>query len=136
MNFADLCEDVRRRYAGCVLKTARADRLASRERFRSDDCVVKLLSSSKLSDRLHPAVVQLMDELTDDWLPEQTATAFDAMETYAVNLVEYPWKKEFHTILVNFAAILPLFGSTCLAVCLSTESLRNCEQISVTPRAS
>jgi len=47
-----------------------------------------------------------MDELTDDWQPEQVATAFDAMETYAVNLLEYPWKKEFHTVLVNYAAYL------------------------------
>jgi len=105
MNFSELREDVRRKYASCILKTSRAERPAISERFRTHECVLKLLATSKLSDRLHPTIVQMMDELTDDWQPEQVAVAFEAMETYAVNLLEYPWKTEFHTILVNYPTI-------------------------------
>jgi len=101
MDFSQQREEVRQKYKHCVLKTPRAERHAGRERFRTDDSVLKLLASTKLSDRLHFAIIQVMDELTDDWQPEQVAAAFDAMETYAVNLLEYPWKKEFHTILVT-----------------------------------
>jgi len=42
-----------------------------------------------------------MDDLKEDWRPGDVAMTFDALETYAVNLLEYPWKKEFHTILVS-----------------------------------
>lgn len=96
-------EEVRQKYTSCVLMTSRSERCASRDRFRSHDCVRQLLASSRLSDRLHPAIVQVMDELREDWQPEEVALAFDAMENYAVNLLEYPWKKEFHTILVIYS---------------------------------
>ena len=94
-------EEVCQKYTSCVLKASRSERHACRDRFRTHDSVLKLLASSRLSDRLHPGIVQVMDELREEWQPEEVATAFDAMETYAVNLLEYPWKKEFHTILVN-----------------------------------
>lgn len=96
-------EEVWQKYTSCVLKMPRPERCASRDRFRSHDCVLQLLASSRLSDRLHPAIVQVMDELREDWQPEEVALAFDAMENYAVNLLEYPWKKEFHTILVIYS---------------------------------
>jgi len=94
-------EEVCQKYTNFILKASRAERHTCRDRFRSDESVLNLLASCKLSDRLHPAIVQLMDDLKDDWHPEEVAAAFDAMETYAVNLLEYPWKREFHTILVN-----------------------------------
>jgi len=100
MGLNEYRDEVWQKYTSCVLKTLRTERAAYRDRFRSHDSVLKLLSSSKLSDRLHPVIVQVMDELTEDWQPQQVASALDAMENYAVNLLEYPWKKEFHTILV------------------------------------
>jgi len=90
MDLSKQREEVRRKYTDCILKTSRAERHAVRDRFRTHDSVLKLLASSKLSDRLHHAIIQIMDELTDDWHPEEVATTFDAMETYAVNLLEYP----------------------------------------------
>jgi len=101
MGLSDHCKDVRQRYTDCILKASRLERHVCRDRFRSDDSVLKLLALSKLSDRLHPSIVQVMDDLKEDWQPEEVAVAFDAMETYAINLLEYPWKKEFHTILVS-----------------------------------
>lgn len=101
MGLSDHCKEVRQQYTDCILKTSRSERHICRDRFRSDDTVLRLLASSKLSDRLSPAIVQVMDDLKEDWQPEEVAAAFDAMETYAVNLLEYPWKKEFHTILVS-----------------------------------
>lgn len=101
MGLSDHCNEVRQKYTECILKTSRSERHICRDRFRSDDSVLKLLASSKLSDRLHPAIVQVMDDLKEDWRPEEVAVAFDAMETYAANLLEYPWKKEFYTILVS-----------------------------------
>jgi len=101
MGFRELKEDVRQKYNNCVLKTARSERHASRVRFHSDDSVLRLLASCKLSDRLHPVIIQAMDELKGEWQPEDVVAVFDAMETYAVNLLECPWKKEFHTILVS-----------------------------------
>jgi len=99
-------EEVRQKYNSFVLRTTRSERCACRGRFRTHDSVLKLLASSKLSDRLHRVIIQIMDELREDWEPEEVATAFDAMENYAINLLEYPWKKEFHTILVNYSASL------------------------------
>ena len=101
MGLSDHCKDVRQRYTDCILKASRPERHVCRDRFRSDDSVLKLLALSKLSDRLHPSIVQVMDDLKEDWQPEEVAVAFDAMETYAINLLEYPWKKEFHTVLVS-----------------------------------
>jgi len=101
MGLSDHCKEVRQKYTDCILKISRSERHVYRDRFRSDDSVLRLLASSKLSDRLHPAVVQVMDDLKEDWRPEEVASAFDAMEAYAINLLEYPWKKEFHTILVS-----------------------------------
>ena len=101
MGLSEHREEVLQNYTKCIIKTSRSDRHACRDRFRADNSVLKLLASSKLSERLHPAIVQVMDELKEDWQPQAVAAAFDAMETYAVNLLEYPWKNEFHTILVN-----------------------------------
>jgi len=110
MDFNERREEIRRKYISCVLKASRSERHACRERFRTHDSVLKLLASTKLSDRLHSAIVQVMDDLKEDWRPEEVAAAFDAMETYALNLLEYPWKKEFHTILVNYwPSIIYLF---------------------------
>lgn len=120
MGLSEYREQVHQKYTSYILKTARSERQDCRDRLRTHDSVLSLLASCKLSDRLHPAIVQVMDDLREEWQPEEVAAAFDAMEIYAVNLLEYPWKKEFHTILVNnFLFVLYKYIIQCLSVIAS-----------------
>ena len=48
------------------------------------------------------------------WIPNfsalKAASAFEAIEKYAANLINQPWRKEYKTIKVQFTLIVTILG--------------------------
>ena len=66
--------------------------------------VVTYLSIMEHSQKFSRQITDTLDASVrhnEDWHPTDAADAFLALEKYALNLLEYPWKTEFRTLKVS-----------------------------------
>ena len=77
-----------------------------KDKLKLRECLSHFLSTSTV-ERLPEYIITVLDEI-EDWKPTELVRAFDALETYAINLLDFPWKKEFRVILVSFGTCLAM----------------------------
>ena len=66
--------------------------------------VVTYLSIMEHSQKFSRQITDTLDASVrhnEDWHPTDAADAFLALEKYALNLLDYPWKTEFKTLKVS-----------------------------------
>ena len=66
--------------------------------------VVTYLSIMEHSQKFSRQITDTLDASVrhnEDWHPTDAADAFLALEKYALNLLDYPWKTEFKTLKVG-----------------------------------
>ncbi len=78
-------------------------------RFLHQHHVVAYLSMMEHSQKFSRQITDTLDASVrnnEDWHPSDAANAFLALEKYALNLLDYPWKTEFKTLKVGSASSL------------------------------
>jgi hypothetical protein len=93
---------VQAQYVSLVVNSRPADRNKNKLTLHQQDAFIRLVSSVSTSERLAESILNVFEQLADsEWVPAKLAEAFDGLETYALNLLDFPWKKEFRVILVS-----------------------------------
>ena len=67
------------------------------------ELAVAHLSTADPKCRLDQSVVNVIEASLKQFSPSKAVDAFIHMENYALNLLEMPWKTEFHKIVVGFS---------------------------------
>lgn len=101
-----LREDLRTSYRSLILDVPLSQR---QEGYKSvTDLGIRFLSNASPMQRLDPVIADVIKKSVQSeakpWHPGQTAEVLRHMESYALNLWDYPWKTEFHTITVRSRA--------------------------------
>jgi hypothetical protein len=90
-------------YVLYVINVLPAARNAGRQKLHQQETFIRFLSTVPTSERLAKCIIDVLDQV-EDWKPAEMAKAFEGLESFALNLLDFPWKKEFRTILVSYAS--------------------------------
>jgi len=91
--------DIHRLYVKYVVELRPDERENGKLKLHQQESFISFTTTVPTTERLSTCIINVLDDITD-WKPSELAHAFDILETYALNLLDYPWKKEFRIILV------------------------------------
>ena len=109
-------EDIRNIYMKVVAKDPQTK---SRQKGRNylQVQVTKFLSTVEHSQKCCRQIINTIDRSireVRDWDPEEAADAFLAVEKYALNVLDFPWKNEYKVVKVGLPFLTSFLSSSCL----------------------